>query len=126
MTTHTYVKIKDTKHEAQIEGQLKNPAWDDRDTKAITLEMTYAQALETFVDGLAWSIVMERDKPVLGEDGSSTGEVETITTEYDNSEYSMSGDVTDHRDGTVTVVMGKPTELENALALLLEGGNENV
>ena len=119
MITHTYVKIKDTKHEAQIEGQLKNPAWDDRSTKAITLEMSYDQAMETFEDGQAWSIVMEQVRPILDADGNPTGEVETVTKEYGNDEYSMSGDITDHRDGTVTVVMGKPTELEDALALLL-------
>lgn len=122
-----YVKINDTQYPAQVNGRLKNTDWDDRDTKAITLEMAYTQALETFVEGLNWSIVIEREQPVPGEDGKPTGQVETVREEYDNSDYSMAGDITDHRDGTVTVVMGKPTELENVLALLLmEGVTGNV
>ena len=32
--------------------------------------------------------------------------------EYDNSDCCLAGDVTDHRDGTITVKMGKPTAAE--------------
>lgn len=119
MSPTIYVEINEMLYPAEVSGRLKNSGWDDRDTKAITLEMSYAQAVETFVDGLVWSIVMVITKPAIGADGKRTGEMETTTEEYDNSAYNMSGDITDHRDGTVTVVMGKPTELEDALALLL-------
>ncbi len=34
--------------------------------------------------------------------------------EYDNSEYNVRGDILVHVDGTCTVKMGKPTELETA------------
>lgn len=37
---------------------------------------------------------------------------ETQLIEYDNSEYSIRGDLSVHTDGTCTVKMGKPTELE--------------
>ena len=43
--------------------------------------------------------------------------------EWDNSAFSLSGDITDHRDGTVTIKMGKPTDLEDAYEMLL-GGDE--
>lgn len=102
------IKIDNTLYPAEVNGRLNNPDWDDRDTKAITLKMAYSKAVETFVDGLPWSIVVETD-----------GETEAAREEYDNSEYSLAGDITDHRDGTVTVVMGKPTELELAMELLL-------
>lgn len=39
-----------------------------------------------------------------------------VVNEYDNSEYSLAGDITDHRDGTVSIKMGKPTEAEASAA----------
>ena len=43
--------------------------------------------------------------------------------EFDNSDFCVAGDVTDHRDGTVTVKMGKLTALEETL-LMIYGGEE--
>lgn len=100
----TYIKINDTLHPASIRGYTKDREWDDRESKAITLEMTYEEAMNLFVDDLDWSIVYE--------DGENT-EV------YDNSEFSVAGSVTDNRNGTVTVKMGQITA-EEALAELME------
>lgn len=36
-----YVRVGESSYPAQVNGHLKNTDWDDRDTKAITLEMTY-------------------------------------------------------------------------------------
>ena len=94
----TFVKINGTSYPAEINGRLKNSAWDGRDTKEIVLEMDYAAAAALFVDGLSWSIVCQEE-----------GQPEE---EYDNSEYSMVGDITAHRDGTLSVLMGKPLEVE--------------
>ncbi len=78
--------------------------------KSITLEMNHEQALALFQDKVAWSIVSRRDN------GS-----ETVEEEYDNSAFSIAGDVTDHRNGTVTVKMGALTEAEELMAFI-EGG----
>lgn len=94
---NTFVKVNGTTYPAEINGRLKNSAWDGRDTKEIVLEMDYAAAAALFVDGLAWAIVCQEE-----------GQPE----EYDNSEYSMVGDITAHRDGTLSVLMGKPLEVE--------------
>lgn len=94
----TSIKINGTTYPAEINGRLKNSAWDGRDTKEIVLEMDYAAAAALFVDGLSWSIVCQEE-----------GQPEE---EYDNSEYSMVGDITAHRDGTLSVLMGKPLEVE--------------
>lgn len=94
----TFIKINATEYPAEINGRLKNSAWDGRDTKEIVLEMDYAAAAALFVDGLSWSIVCQEE-----------GQPEE---EYDNSEYSMVGDITAHRDGTLSVLMGKPLEVE--------------
>lgn len=40
---------------------------------------------------------------------------------YDNSDYCVAGDITDHRDGTVTVKMGRLTALEETLELIYGG-----
>lgn len=127
----TQVKIEDKLFEASISGRTKDSAWDDRASKAITMEMTHAEAVELFVDGAAWSIVTtnlvnepkldEAGNPVLDENGDPiTGVVEKVE-EYDNSDCCVAGDITDHRDGTVTCKMGKLTDLEETLALVYGG-----
>lgn len=93
----TYIKINGTLYPAIINGNVKDRAWDDRESKTITLEMTHAEAAALFVDGLPWIIVMD---------------VEQGQEEYDNSEYDVAGPITDNRNGTVTVKMGKPTQIE--------------
>lgn len=110
----TSVIIHEVEYPAKIDGVLQNPKWDRRDTKAITLEMTHAQAVGLFVDGLAWGIKQVNTYPVLDEHGQPTGETKTETQTFDNSDYSVAGSITDNRDGTVTCMMGKHTELEIA------------
>ena len=100
----TYLKIKDIQIPAEFVGRERDREWDDRASKAITVAMTYEEAMATFVDDLEWAIVYE---------GGETTEV------YDNSEYSVAGPVTDNRNGTVTVKMGK-IAAEEALAELME------
>ena len=102
----TYVKINGTTYPAVINGKHIDREWNDRESKSITLEMAYADAIALFVDGLAWSILMDVEKEQ--EDGS----IVTVQEEYDNSEYSMAGSITDNRDGTLAVKMGKPTQIE--------------
>lgn len=102
----TYVKINGTTYPAVINGKHIDREWNDRESKSITIEMDYADAIALFVDGLAWSILMDVEKEQ--EDGS----IVTVQEEYDNSEYSMAGSITDNRDGTLAVKMGKPTQIE--------------
>lgn len=116
----TSVIIHEVEYPAEISGVLQNPKWDRRDTKAITLEMTHAQAVGLFVDGLAWSIVQRDTYPVFDEDGNPTDETKEETQVYDNSDYCVAGTITDNRDGTVTCMMGRQTELEIAQAALAD------
>ena len=102
----TYVKINGTTYPAVINGKHIDREWNDRESKTITIEMAYADAIALFVNGLVWSILMDVEQEQ--EDGS----IVTVQEEYDNSEYSMAGSITDNRDGTLSVKMGKPTQIE--------------
>jgi hypothetical protein len=101
----TSIEINGRRIPALVSGRVVDNNWNGRDSKTITLEMSYADAMELFVDDLNWAIVYT--------DGETT-EV------YDNSEYSVAGPVTDNRNGTVTVKMGKPTDAE-LLAIIMGG-----
>lgn len=121
----TYIKINETLYPATVSGRVQDNDWDNRESKSITLEMDYETANKLFIDGVAWSIVQHSEIPVY-EKGANGEPIHTGTemqeTEWDNSEYSLAGDLTDHRDGTITVKMGKLTDLEQAYEIML-GGN---
>ena len=116
----TYIKINETQYPATVSGRVQDNDWDKRESKSITLEMDYATANALFVDGLAWSIVQQNEVPVFDENGNQTG-TEMQETVFDNSEYNLAGDITDHRDGTITAKMGKLTPLEEAYEIMLGG-----
>lgn len=116
----TFIKINGTLYPATISGRVQDKDWDNRESKAIALEMDYPTAAALFVDGLAWSIVQKEEVPVF-DDNNEIINTEIQETEFDNSEYNLAGDITDHRDGTITVKMGKLTSLEEAYELLLGG-----
>lgn len=116
-----YVKINNTQYEASISGKMQDNAWDGRETKEITAAIDFDTMDSLFVDGCAWSIVAVDNVTTVDGEGAET--IETQTTEFDNSEFCIRGDITKHTDGTCTVKMGKPTDLEDAYELLY-GGEE--
>ena len=97
------VRIKGQEYDAVVLGRMTDREWDDRESTAVTMAGGYAEATALWHDGAEWAITTD------GEEA------------YDNSEYSILGDITVHRDGTYTVKMGKPTELEEAYMLLYGG-----
>ena len=94
----TYLKIGDTLYPALFRGFGTDREWGGRHSIAITLNMTHGEAASLFVDGLAWATVNDE-------------------TETDLSEFEVAGPITDNRNGTVTVKMGKFTDAD-ALAVL--------
>ena len=103
----TYIELAGMRYPATILGRARDAEWNSRESKAITLEMAFEQAKTLFADGTPWSIVCVDE----------TGE-----TVFDNSAFSVAGPVTDHRSGTVTVKMGKPTAEERLAALMAKYG----
>ena len=108
-----YCKVNDTEYPViGFYGKMKDDEWDGRESKTIHLEMEYEQALELFVDDISWYIVTTSDTYP-----------EAVTGTFDNSAFCLAGDITDHRDGTLSVKMGKLTDLEEAYEILY-GGEE--
>lgn len=120
----TYIKVNNTLYPATIDGKIADYEWNRRDTKSITLTMTYAEVLALLPDNTPWGIVQkdivqkydENGKLLVDADGNPV--TEEIITEFDNSEYTMSGVIRDNRNGTVTIKMGKLTEIESILSEL--------
>ena len=126
-----YVKVNDTLYPASISGKMQDRDWDNRPTKTITAEMTYEEAVNIWVEGVAWSIVQEvpvdevdvddNGNPIVDEFGNPMIVQKITYDEFDNADYNMAGEIIDHRDGTTTIRMGKLTDLEVAVGLLLGG-----
>ena len=114
-----YIKVNNTEYPAAVNGVYNDRTWNGRDTKTVTLTMTHDAAAALLPDNTPWSIVQRDMVDVLDEQGNPTGETKEVVNEYDNSEYSLAGDITDHRDGTVSIKMGKPTETENAVGAVV-------
>lgn len=108
------VKVNGNEYAATIFGTHRDIDWGNRDSKSIKLTMDYATAVATFVDDVPWSILYQ---PSDYYDPETQQMATPPVEEYDNSEYCVAGSITDNRDGTVTVKMGKPTfeELYNIL-----------
>ena len=121
-----YVKVNNTEYPATITGILKDREWNEREVKNIRLTMTATDAAVLLPDNTPWSIVLHETVNKLDNDGNPTGETEEVVNERDNSEYSLSGAITDHRDGTVSIKMGKPTETESAKATVTALAGEPV
>ncbi|MCQ2439440.1 MAG: hypothetical protein MJ074_06735 [Oscillospiraceae bacterium] len=111
-----FVKVQDRIIPAEINGRVSDPDWDNRETKSITLDgLSYEAIKAIFTDGVAWSILD------VYEEEDEHGEKHEVVNEWDNSEFSISGDITDHRDGRCTIKMGKPTDLEDAYEMIYGG-----
>lgn len=113
MRVNYYIVVGEMKFSASsIDGLIHNENWDGRESKTFRIETTYADAMNIFQDGVNWSIICE-----TVEDESD----EILIEEFNNGEFNVAGDVTDHRDGTISVTMGKMTDLEEAYELLYGG-----
>ena len=109
------IEIGGVQYPAKIYGSERDTSWGGRKSKTIFLEMDYQTASSLFVDGLQWASVRQ-DEPYANNDGEI---VIPEPVRIDNSEYCVAGAITDHRNGTVSVKMGKITA-EEALAELME------
>jgi len=109
-----FIKVGGQEYPATLIYNYKDRNWDMRETQTVHLAMPYAQAAALLTSGVKWSNVFRETKDVLDENLELTGQTEEVVTEEDMSAYCLAGDITDYRDGTVSIKMGKPTEAESA------------
>lgn len=110
----TILKANNTETPCEAAEHYRDSAWG-RPTCTVTIKASAAEIAALLPDNAPWSLIERED--VLDESGMPTGQ--TVDHERDMSEYSLSGDITDHRDGTVSIKMGKPTETENAVGTVV-------
>ena len=93
------VKVNDILLDAVVQTRPSDNVWDGRESKAITFAGTYEEAVNLFANDTKWSVVTE-----------ATGETEAV--EIDMSDFALAGSITDNRNGTMTVKMGKYLQSE--------------
>ena len=111
-----YIKVNGTEYPATTLYINKDRNWGDREVRRVYLNMPYAEAAALLPSGTPWSVVMRDTAAEYDSIGNPTGQTTDYDTEEDMSAYSLAGDITDHRDGTVSIKMGKPTESELSAA----------
>lgn len=88
-----------------------SPLPTGRAWRRIDIVGTVDAAKAAFVDGAQYAQVW--DSTVTQTDAETGEPVEVVVEESrDMSEWSVAGEIIDRRDGTVCVLMGKPTEIE--------------
>ena len=98
---NTFVKINSVNYPAEIYGHVRDRDWDNRESKVIVLALTIQEALALFTDNVQWSIVYGTQ--IIPQD-----------------DFIIAGPITDNRDGTVSVRMGKPTAAEVSSVIMGE------
>lgn len=83
-----YIKVNGVEYPASVYSDNSDHAWGGRRSRAIRLTMTAEEAMALLPDNTPWSIVRR--------------EADGTVQEWDDSAFSMSGAVTDNRDGTAT------------------------
>lgn len=114
-----FIKVGGQEYPATLIYNYKDRNWDMRETQTVQLTMPYAQAASLLTTGTPWFNVFRETVDKLDNDGNPTGQTEEVVTEEDMSAYSLAGEITDYRDGTVSIKMGKPTETENAVGAVV-------
>lgn len=99
---------------ASMDYRAKDSRWFGRESVALTLEMGYAEAVALFTDNVPWTRIDQTT--TVHEEGDASVEM----AEEDMSGYSISGPITDNRDGTVTIRMGRPLPEELIITTLAE------
>ena len=114
-----FIKVNGQEYPVKSIYNYNDHEWDNRETVLIHLPMSYTEVVALLTNGVKWS-------KGLREEREMTDQTEEIVTEEDMSAYSLAGGITDHRDGIVSIKMGKPTETESAKATVTALAGEPV
>lgn len=97
------ININGIEYEGVIHTRPQDKNWGNRESKSVTLTMSYDEANALFVNNIEWFI----EGDYLNTDGLSWTHYKT-----DLSDFALAGPIVDNRDGTITAKMGKYTETE--------------
>lgn len=86
--------------------------WGGRQSVSLRLQMTYEEAKTLFADDMDWSVIEQADSYILADKDGKPVTRTPEPVETDKSEFCLAGPITDHRDGTVTVKMGRLLDSE--------------
>lgn len=114
-----FLKVNGQEHPVTHISKYQDASWGGRSTQTLFLTMSHDEAAALLPSGTPWSIVQRDTVDKLDEEGQPTGETEVVVTETDMSEYCLAGEITDYRDGSVSVKMGKRTETESAVGAMV-------
>lgn len=101
-----FIKVNGQEYPAEVIYLYKDRSWNDRDVRNVFLNLPYDQVVALMPTSTKWSSILKGD--------------DVVVEETDMSEFSIAGQVMDYRDGTVSIKMGKPTEVETLRAQLSE------
>ena len=103
-------------------GRLRDADWGGRESRAVTIaKNAVPDPLALFCDGAVWGMIHRYTTAVpvldaegnvqMNEDGTVKSTTETAEDRYmdDYADFTLAGPITDNRDGTITVKMGKKT-----------------
>lgn len=101
-----YAKINNIEYPIVAVTNYQDAKWNNRQSIRLFFNEDYNTVKSLFTDRTTWSLV-EKETNEKDTDNMSITETET-----DMSDYCVSGEITDHRDGRASIKMGKKTEEE--------------
>lgn len=116
----TYVRINNIDYLAiEINGSMSDSDWDNRETKIIRFDNTSYEAVKNLLpNNTQWDIVCKWDEKIYDENGTEIVQIIPHEDVFNNNDFCLSGPITDWRDGSISIKMGKLTDLEEAYLLL--------
>lgn len=121
----TFAKINDVRYPliGNARENTRDSGWSGRHSIAMRLNMSYEEAAALFTDDMDWALVEQQDSYTLADKDGKPVTVTPDPVETDKSEFCLAGSITDNRDGTVTVKMGRLLDAE-VLAIILGRNKE--
>ena len=94
---YRYVKIKNTEYPVTVSISYQDVKWGNRQSATIYFNESYDVVKALLTNNTEWFAIEKRAD---------------VEEEIDMSDYCIAGDITDHRDGRVSIKMGRKTDEE--------------
>lgn len=101
-----YAKINNMEYPIIAVTNYQDTKWNNRQSIRLFFNENYNTVKSLLADKITWALI-EKETNEKDTDDMSVTEIET-----DMSDYCIAGEITDHRDGRVSIKMGKKTNEE--------------